>query len=104
MFITLPGKRGRRHRRSSKQPFHVILHQVVCVCAKMHNRAGQRRSIMKTITSRKVKTSVHHVQSADDGILHFTLDNLLPESHTLALNLSLGTLSLIANSRDNSYP
>ena len=59
---------------------------------------------MKTITLRKVKTSVYHVQSADDDILHFTLDNLLPESHTLALNLSLGTLSLIANSRENSYP
>lgn len=59
---------------------------------------------MKTITPRKVKTSVYHVQSADDGILHFTLDNVLPESHTLALNLSLGTLSLIANSPDNSYP
>lgn len=59
---------------------------------------------MKTTTPRKVKTSVYHVQSADDGILHFTLDNVLPESHTLALNLSLGTLSLIANSSDNSYP
>jgi hypothetical protein len=59
---------------------------------------------MKTITFRKVKTSVYHVQSVDDEILHFTLDNLLPECHTLALNLSLGTLSLIANSRENSYP
>ena len=59
---------------------------------------------METTTFRKVKTSVYHVQPADDEILHFTLDNLLPDSHTLALNLILGTLSLIANSRDNPYP
>ena len=59
---------------------------------------------METTTFRKVKTSVYHVQPADDEILHFTLDNLLPDSHTLALNLTLGTLSLIANSRDNPYP
>ena len=54
---------------------------------------------METTTFRKVKTSVYHVQPADDEILHFTLDNLLPDSHTLALNLTLGTLSLIANSQ-----
>ena len=59
---------------------------------------------MKTITFRKVKTSVYHVQAAEDEISHFTLDNLLPDNHTLALNLSLGTLSLIANSRESSYP
>ena len=59
---------------------------------------------METTTLRKAKTSVYHVQPADDEILHFTLDNLLPDSHTLALNLPLGTLSLIANSRDNPYP
>ena len=59
---------------------------------------------MQRISFRKVKTSVYHVQPADDDILHFSLDDLLPDGHTLALNLSLGTLSLIANSRDNSYP
>jgi hypothetical protein len=59
---------------------------------------------MQRISFRKVKTSVYHVQPTDDDILHFSLDDLLPEGHTLALNLSLGTLSLIANSRDNSYP
>jgi hypothetical protein len=59
---------------------------------------------MQRISFRKVKTSVYHLQPADDDILHFSLDDLLPEGHTLALNLSLGTLSLIANSRDNSYP
>ena len=59
---------------------------------------------MQRISFRKVKTSVYHVQSTDDDILHFSLDDLLPQGHTLALNLSLGTLSLIANSHDNSYP
>ncbi len=59
---------------------------------------------MQRISFRKVKTSVYHVQPTDDEILHFSLDDLLPEGHMLALNLSLGTLSLIANSRDNSYP
>lgn len=59
---------------------------------------------MQRISFRKVKTSVYHVQPTDDEILHFPLDDLLPEGHMLALNLSLGTLSLIANSRDNSYP
>jgi hypothetical protein len=61
-------------------------------------------SIMDTATFRKVKTSVYHVLPVDDEILHFTLDSLLPDSHTLAMNLPLGTLSLIANSRDNPYP
>ena len=59
---------------------------------------------MQRISFRKVKTSVYHVQPTDDDILHFSLDDLLPEGHTLALNLSLGTLSLIANSHDTSYP
>jgi hypothetical protein len=59
---------------------------------------------MQRISFRKVKASVYHIQPTDDDILHFSLDDLLPDGHTLALNLSLGTLSLIANSRDNSYP
>jgi hypothetical protein len=59
---------------------------------------------MQRISFRKVKTSIYHIQPADDEILHFSLDDLLPEGHTLALNASLGTLSLIANSHDNSYP
>jgi len=59
---------------------------------------------MQRISLRKVKTSVYHVQPTDEEILHFSLDDLLPEGHMLALNLPLGTLSLIANSRDHSYP
>ena len=59
---------------------------------------------MQRISFRKVKASVYHIQPTEDDILHFSLDGLLPDGHTMALNLSLGTLSLIANSRDNSYP
>jgi hypothetical protein len=59
---------------------------------------------MQRISFRKVKASVYHIQPTEDDILHFSLDDLLPDGHTMALNLSLGTLSLIANSRDNSYP
>ena len=59
---------------------------------------------MQRISLRKVKASVYHIQPTDDDILHFSLDDLLPDGHTMALNLSLGTLSLIANSRDNPYP
>jgi hypothetical protein len=59
---------------------------------------------MQRISLRKVKASVYHIQPTDDDILHFCLDDLLPDGHTLALNLSLGTLSLIANGRDHSYP
>lgn len=59
---------------------------------------------MQRISFRKVKASVYHIQPTEDDILHFSLDDLLPAGHMLALNLSLGTLSLIANSRDNSYP
>ena len=59
---------------------------------------------MQRISFRKVKASVYHIQPTDDDILHFSLDDLLPDGHTMALNLSLGTLSLIANSRDNPYP
>src|SRR5260370_39805493 len=36
--------------------------------------------------------------------MHFALDGLLPDGHMLALNLSLGTLSLIANSPTHLYP
>jgi hypothetical protein len=52
----------------------------------------------------KEKAPVFHVQSTDENILHFSLDDLLPDGHTLALNLSLGTLSQIANGCDNAYP
>lgn len=59
---------------------------------------------MQRISFRKVKTSVYHIQPTEEEIIHFSLDELLPEGHTLALNLSLGTLSLIAKSPGNPYP
>src|SRR5260370_16848479 len=59
---------------------------------------------MQRTSFRKVKASVYNIKQTEDDILHFSLDDLLPDGHTMALNLSLGTLSLIANSSDNSYP
>ena len=41
---------------------------------------------MERISFRKVKTSVYHIQPTDDDILHFSLDSLLPDGHTMALN------------------
>jgi hypothetical protein len=40
----------------------------------------------------------------DAEILHYTLEELLPAGHTLALNVLLGTLSLIARDESLPYP
>ena len=40
----------------------------------------------------------------DEEILHYSLEALLPAGHTLALNVLLGTLSLIAQDAKWSYP
>ena len=47
---------------------------------------------MQKVSLRKAKAPVSYTQENDD-ILHFTLNGLLPEGHTLALNTDLGTLS-----------
>lgn len=59
---------------------------------------------MQRASFRKVNTSVYHVKHTDEEILHFSLDDLLPPGHTLALNVPLGTLSLIAYGIDMPYP
>jgi hypothetical protein len=51
---------------------------------------------MQRLSFRKVNTSVYHVRQADEDILHFSLEDLLPAGHTLALNVSLGTLCLLS--------
>src|SRR5579864_7839692 len=52
---------------------------------------------MQRISFRKVNTtSVYYVGQGDENILHFTLEDLLPADHMLALNVSLGTLCLLA--------
>lgn len=44
------------------------------------------------------------VRTDTEEIPHFSLEGLLPAGHTLALNISLGTLSLLSSSADQSYP
>lgn len=56
---------------------------------------------MQKISFRKVNTtSVYYVSQGDENILHFPLEDLLPAGHTLALNVSLGTLCLLASGFD----
>lgn len=51
-----------------------------------------------------ISSSGHHVEPITDEFLYFPLPDLLPKGHTLALNLSLGTLSWLANSGDTPHP
>lgn len=41
----------------------------------------------------KGKTSVDYLKQENDKILHFSLQDTLPAGHSLALNITLGTLS-----------
>ena len=59
---------------------------------------------MHRVSFHKMKTSVYHVKPTDEEILHFSLEDLLAVGHTLALNVSLGTLSLLTHSPDDPYP
>jgi hypothetical protein len=47
---------------------------------------------MQKVSLRKVKAPASYTQENED-ILHFSLSDLLPAGHTLALNTTLGTLS-----------
>jgi hypothetical protein len=51
-----------------------------------------------------MKTSIYQVQPNDEDIIHFSLEELLPSEWTLALNVSLGTLSLIADDPGKPHP
>lgn len=59
---------------------------------------------MQRVSLRKITSSVYRVQHTDEEILHYGLEELLPEGHTLALNVLLGTLSLIAYDTEMPYP
>ena len=59
---------------------------------------------MQRVSLRKITSSVYHVQHTDEEILHYSLEELLPAGHTLALNVLLGTLSLIAYDIEMPYP
>jgi hypothetical protein len=51
-----------------------------------------------------ISSSGHHIEPITDELFYFPLLDLLPKGQTLALNLTLGTLSLLANGRDTPYP
>src|SRR5579862_7002883 len=57
---------------------------------------------MQRVSLTKITTSYHDAQHTYEEILHYSLDEILPLGQTLALNVLLGTLSLIAN--DTPYP
>jgi hypothetical protein len=59
---------------------------------------------MQRVSLRKITSSVYHVQHTDEEILHYSLEELLPAGQTLALNVLLGTLSLIAYDIEMPYP
>lgn len=59
---------------------------------------------MQKVSLRRIKTSIYQVEPNDEEILHFTLEGLLPAEWTLALHVSLGTLSLIADDPGKSHP
>src|SRR5260370_1014835 len=59
---------------------------------------------MQAISYRKIASSMYDMPQSDEEILHYTLAELLPEGHTLAMNVLLGTLSLIANDSNLPHP
>ncbi|HZU66155.1 MAG TPA: hypothetical protein VFA09_02655 [Ktedonobacteraceae bacterium] len=59
---------------------------------------------MQKVSLRKINPPVYQVQTGDEEILHFSLEGLLPAEWTLALNVSLGTLSLIADDPGKPHP
>ena len=59
---------------------------------------------MQGISYRKIASAMYEMPQSDEEILHYTMEELLPAGHTLAMNILLGTLSLIANNSNLPYP
>src|SRR5258706_2096691 len=59
---------------------------------------------MQKLSLQRIKTLIYQVQPGDEDILHFSLEGLLSSEWTLALNVFLGTLSLIADDLGKPYP
>jgi len=55
---------------------------------------------MQEIFLHQIKAPARPLEQPPGEIIHFTLHNLLPHGHTLALNLALGTLSLLIYDSD----
>ena len=60
--------------------------------------------MQQVISYRKISSAMYEMPQSDDDILHYTMEELLPVGHTLAMNVLLGTLSLIANDSTLPYP
>jgi hypothetical protein len=58
---------------------------------------------MQRASLRKVKSPLRYVQENNEEVLHFSLQGLLPQGHTLALNVSLGTLSHLVCKQDRPH-
>ena len=59
---------------------------------------------MQGISYREIASAMYEMPQSDEEILHYTMPELLPTGHTLAMNVLLGTLSLIANDSNLPYP
>src|SRR5204863_8672635 len=55
------------------------------------------------VSIRKVKTPISYMQETSEEVLHFSLQGLLPMGHTLALNTTLGTLSLLVCKQERPH-
>lgn len=59
---------------------------------------------MQKVSLHKGRNSAHFTGQKDEVIVHFGLEDLLPEGHTLALHTRLGTLSLLTNDLTLMHP
>ncbi len=59
---------------------------------------------MQGIPYQKITSSMFQMPQSHEEILHYTLVELLPPGHTLAINALLGTASLIAQDEAWPYP
>jgi hypothetical protein len=57
---------------------------------------------MQDTTLRRIKPATRPLKQSPDDIVHYSLKGLLPAGHMLALNMGLGTLSLIANTMEGA--
>lgn len=56
---------------------------------------------MQKVSLRKVKSAISNMPQDNEDILHFSLQGLLPPTHSLALNSTLGTLSYLISHNDS---
>jgi hypothetical protein len=59
---------------------------------------------MQPVSLQRITSSVYEAQHTEEEILHYSLDELLPENQALALNVLLGTLSLISIEPPQPFP